>query len=82
MNGVATIQKIIVWNRTEVQSGDLSNSDVRILDGSGKEVNTRHIDKSSGVQKIEFDFNDAVGSYVEVQLRGTNYLQLAEAQVF
>lgn len=24
--GVATIQKIIVWNRTEVQSGDLSNS--------------------------------------------------------
>lgn len=63
MDGVGIIQKITEWNRTEVQSGDLSNSDVRILDGSGKEVDSRHVDKSSGVQKIEFDFNDVVGSY-------------------
>jgi len=83
LNGVFTIQKIIIFNRTDKNSHRLGNSDLRILDTSGKEVATKYIDAAMGKEhKLEFDFNEVVGSYVEVKLRGSAYLQLAEVQVF
>ena len=84
LNGVATIKKIIVWNRTDGWSYRLTNTEVRILDIHGNIVDAKTIGEATNIEKFELDFDDVIGSIVMLQRVSDNDepLQLAEVQVF
>ncbi|MEH2464139.1 discoidin domain-containing protein [Nostoc sp.] len=81
-----SLDKIIIWNRTDNGMGArLSNFRVLIKDNSGRVTFERTYCRGGRY------FNPAMmivlpkninGQYVRVMLNGTNYLQLAEVEVF
>jgi cytochrome c peroxidase len=75
------ISRVTLWNRTDCCSSRLSNYHVDGLDANGNVIVTQNI---SGVAGDKTDINlTAEGVYsVRVQLNGSNYLSLAEVQVF
>lgn len=76
------ITDVTIFNRIDCCGDRLQNFDVILRDSSGVEVH--RFGQGTGVQDI-FVFTLTSSSrarYVKVQLRGTEYLQLAEVQVF
>jgi len=77
----AVITKIVVWNRTDADSGRLTNSAVKIYN-NGAFATQKIIGLSTNKAKFEFDFGKVVGDKVVVQDVGTTVLTIAEVQVF
>ncbi len=75
------IGDIIIWNRTNCCSGRLSNFDVFLYDDDGELVLKQYIEDTPS-PSIKINVGGAVASRVRVKLRGTDYLSLAEVQVF
>ncbi|GAA3511430.1 hypothetical protein GCM10022393_26500 [Aquimarina addita] len=75
------IGDIVIWNRTNCCSDRLSNFDVFVYNDAGQQVyKTTVTDTPSPYVTIDAD--GAVGSRVRIKLKGTNFLSLAEVQVF
>ncbi len=72
---------IVIWNRTNCCSSRLSNFDVILYDNDGKQVASYYVANTPS-PSVTISADGAVASRVRVQLRGTNYLSLAEVQVF
>jgi len=70
-----------VWNRTDADSGRLTNSAVKIYN-NGAFATQKIIGLSTNKAKFEFDFGKVVGDKVVVQDVGTTVLTIAEVQVF
>lgn len=76
-----SLGKVNVWNRVDCCSGRLSNFDVKAsLDGTNWTSVIRV--PGQGASPTVVDFGGARGRYVRVQLSGTNFLSLAEVEVF
>lgn len=77
---------IHIWNRTDCCSERLSDFRVSVLDSSFSEVWGQDYNTAGGYPNPELDINplspSVTGRYVQVQLHGTNYLSLAEVQVY
>jgi len=77
---------IHIWNRTECCSERLSDFRVSVLDSSFSEVWGQDYYTAGGYPNPDRDINplspSVTGRYVQVQLHGTNYLSLAEVQVY
>ena len=73
------INSIDLWNRTDCCSDRLNNFDVRISRDGQTWTNFYYPGVAPTLLNTPIN---AVGRYVRVQLRGTNYLQLAEVQVW
>lgn len=81
-----SLDKIIIWNRTDGGFGQrLSNFKVLVRDNSGRVTFERTYCRGgkyfSPAMMIVLP-KDIKGKYVRVMLNGTNYLQLAEVEVF
>jgi hypothetical protein len=77
---VTDIGKVVLYNRTDCCSDRLSNFDVLVSNnGSSWQPVATYTDAAPA--QIAFSL-DVSGRFVRVQLRGTNYLSLAEVQVF
>jgi hypothetical protein len=75
------VNKVTLWNRTDCCSNRLTNFHVDLLDANNIVIKTQNYPGTAGV-KTEFNIS-ASGVYaVRVQLNGTNFLSLAEVQVF
>lgn len=91
LGGVKSIDKIKVWNRSDAATDRLSNFDVFVSDNPFISDDPAVIANQAGVirkhtageggRPTTFEI-DATGRYVRVQLLGTNYLTLAEVEVF
>lgn len=75
------VDTVTVWNRTDCCTDRLSSFYVELLDSNGAVVTSRYY---SGTQpkSQDFDMGGRAGRYVRVRLAGTNYLSLAEVQVW
>ncbi|WP_369434177.1 trypsin-like serine protease [Psychromonas sp. MME1] len=81
LDGASTVNKVVIWNNTDVDPDQLTDFHVDLLDVKGNVIVTRQHSGTAGV-KTEFDLS-ASGVYaVRVQLNGTGALILAEVQVF
>jgi len=78
----STILKIVVWNRPDCCKHRLSNSNVIILDETGTLIERREIGDASEKSKFEFSFDNLIGKTIKVQLKGRDYLDIAEVEVF
>ena len=79
------ISEIDIWNRTDYAPDRLSNFRVTILDASSVEVWGQDYFTAGGYPSPELTITlpgGTSGQYVKVQLNGTNYLTLAEVQVW
>lgn len=79
------ISSIILWNRTDSCSDRLTNFNVSIFDESMQTVYSENFYESGGtfLPNLEITIPENTnGKYVRVQLNGSNYLSLAEVQVF
>lgn len=78
------INKINVWNRYDCCWNRLSNANVDILDENGTVIETKNIGAQNNREQMvtELEFDNVRGSAVRVQLTDTDYLSLAEVQVF
>lgn len=74
------IGEVIIWNRTDCCSERLSNYVVELLNDAGDVVSA--IPVSSTSVKTIVDFEGTLGRFVQVRLKGSNYLSLAEVEVF
>jgi len=81
LSAVRTIDRIVIWNRTDVAAERLSNFTVSVLDGAGKSVFSKSIAGHPN-PSVSIPVPGVAGRSVQVQLNGANYLQLAEVQVF
>jgi hypothetical protein len=84
LGGSYAIDSIILWNRTDgnAEAGRFKNFDITILNSSGGVAWTDHCIDVAGASTL-FDPTVIIwGEKVRVQLRDTNYLTLAEVQVF
>jgi hypothetical protein len=81
LGAVHTIDSIVIWNRTDVAMERLSDFTVSVLDSSGKVLFSR---TAAGPPKpsLAIPIPGVAGRSVQVQLNGTNYLHMAEVQVF
>lgn len=77
------IQKIVIWNRNDVAKERLTNFTVSILAANGAVVFAKDVFTSGGfpTPSLAIPVPAVIGKRVQVQLRGTNYLSLAEVQV-
>lgn len=80
------VDSIVLWNRTDCCGDRLNNFKVSVLDAAQNVVWSNDYDVTAGVypnptQTITPPSN-TYGRYVKVNLNGTNYLSLAEVQVF
>ena len=75
------VNKVTLWNRTDCCGNRLSDFHVDLLDIDGNVIASK---EHTGAAAATTDINvSADGVYaVRVQLNGTNYLSLAEVQVF
>ena len=69
--------EIIICNRISGRDR-LNNSEVSIFSGSTL-VAKKDIGEASNV--MEFEYDDAIGDAVMVQLKGTDFLNIAEVEV-
>lgn len=75
-----SVDKVVIWNRTDCCSSRLSNFNVELRDATGATIQTRTITGVAG-QKTVVDFAGARGQVVRIQLNGSNPLSLAEVEV-
>jgi hypothetical protein len=78
---VYDIDSIVIWNRTDCCMDRLSNFRVSVLDGATEIWGANYGPYPSPSQSITLPDGTA-GDIVRVMLNGTNYLSLAEVQVF
>jgi hypothetical protein len=78
------IQQIVIWNRNDVAKERLTNFTVSVLAANGTVVFSKDMFTSGGfpAPSVTIPVPGVTGKRVQVQLRGTNYLSLAEVQVF
>lgn len=76
----AAIGEVLVWNRTDCCTGRLSDYTVSLWN-DGVMVGSQFFAGTSPATQ-SFSFDALVADTVRVQLSGTNYLSLAEVQVF
>jgi hypothetical protein len=78
------IGRIVIWNRTDMVPERLSNFRVSILDKSKSEVWGQDFYTDGGYPdpSLSVKVPNVSGQFVQVRLLGTNYLSLAEVQVF
>lgn len=85
LTNTCEISSIILWNRTDSCSDRLTNFNVSIFDESMQTVYSENFYESGGtfLPNLEITIpKNTNGKYVRVQLNGSNYLSLAEVQVF
>ncbi len=80
LGSMQQIQSIDVWNRTDCCGERLTNFNVVLLNESAGVVASNNV-VGQGGSPTSVQFN-ATARYVKVQLVGTNYLSLAEVQVW
>ena len=78
------IGRIIIWNRSDMVPERLSNFRVSILDKSKREVWGQDFYTDGGYPdpSLKVKVPNVSGQFVRVRLLGTNYLSLAEVQVY
>jgi len=81
LSSMRTVNDITVWNRTDCCTSRLSNYTVELLDDNLDVVASRSRAGTSP-RSLNFDMGGAVGRYVRVRLDGSNYLSLAEVEVW
>ncbi len=79
LGAVTDIGEVVVYNRTDCCSNRLADFDVLLYDGTKWVIAASHPGEAS--ERTVLSIN-AASRFVKVQLRGTNYLSLAEVQVF
>lgn len=88
LGGNFTISEIVVWNRSDELPERLGNFRVSILDSAMSQVYfsdhvyTEFIAVGADLKHSIPVIPDIDGQYVKIQILGTNFLQLAEVQVF
>jgi M6 family metalloprotease-like protein len=75
------IQRVSIWNRTDGVSERLSNFRVEYLDASGNIISNQNYPGTAGTL-VEFTNVVSNVQSVRIKLNGTNFLHLAEVQVF
>jgi hypothetical protein len=78
LGSVYPIARVEVWNRTDFNSERLANFDVRVSEDGLSWVDYHHPGTVGEVLALPIG---RAGRHVMVQLRGTNFLQLAEVRV-
>ena len=83
-----SIYEIVVWTRTtddchqQTDCGEhLNNANVEILLGNTV-VDTKHLGNMSQKDQVSFTYSGIIGDAVRVQHDHTDYIVLAEVQVF
>jgi len=79
---VNNIQQIDIWNRTDCCANRLTNFTVSVLNSTFNSVWSQVFSGTASTHEIFNVIGGINGQFVKVQLNGTNYLQLAEVQVF
>ena len=85
LNNMYPLESIVLWNRTDGCGDRLTNFNVSVLDKSLSQVWSQNYYTSGGTFLPSMTINLPINTYgqiVKVQLNGTNYLQLAEVQVY
>ena len=83
--GTFDLDQIVLWNRTDACSYRLSNFNVSVLDNLYNTVWTNDFFADGGypTSSLTIDLPDnTLGQIVKVRLNGSEYLSLAEVQVF
>ena len=83
--GTFDLDQIVLWNRTDACSYRLSNFNVSVLDNLYNTVWTNDFFTDGGypTSSLTIDLPDnTLGEIVKVRLNGSEYLSLAEVQVF
>jgi hypothetical protein len=75
-----TISEVRIWNRTDSNSGRLSNYDVTIIDRNDQSVWSSYQTNYPN-PSVSLDTGTVTGRYVMIQLRGNDALSLAEVEV-
>lgn len=75
------ISEVIVYNRTDNCSDRLSDYEVSILDSNQSQVWSNYQENMPDKGLIKLRTGGIAGRYVKIQLRGSNYLSLAEVVV-
>jgi len=82
LGSVKAIESIDVWNRTDSNADRLFPFTVSILDAAGSSLWSEDYN-TAGLAQMTFDPANIInGQIVKIQLRDTNYLHLAEVQVW
>ena len=85
LNNTYSLEKIVIWNRTDCCGERLSNFYVSVLDQHGGVVWMHNYFTSGGNPNPSLSINlpsNTLGEIVKVGLNGVNWLSLAEVQVF
>lgn len=84
LEDTVAIGRIVIWNRTDMVPERLSNFRVSVLDKSKREVWGKDFYTDGGYPgpSLTVRVPNVSGEFVQVQLLGTNYLSLAEVQVY
>lgn len=83
LDKVYDIEQLVLWNRGDNVQNRLNNFDIFILNSNANETEWSSLGNSTFFPSLAVDYNPAVaGDIVKIQLQGTNYLHLAEVQVF
>ena len=87
LNGVFEIDHVIIWNRNDSNrmSERLTNFTVSVLNSSMTTVFSKDFFTDGGTfySDLRIELPEGIlGKYVQVQLNGTNYLHLAEVEVY
>jgi hypothetical protein len=80
LGAVTEIGKVVLYNRTDCCSERLSNFDILVSDNGTYWLPV--VTETGTVQAQKIYSLNVSGRFVRVQLRGSNYLALAEVQVF
>ena len=83
--GMFDLDQIVLWNRTDACSYRLSNFSVSVLDNLNNTIWTNDFFAAGGWPdpSLTIDLPDnTLGEILKVNLNGTEYLSLAEVQVF
>jgi len=91
LGSAANLSEIVLWNRTDCCADRLANFHVLVSDTPFSGTSLARAQGTPGVTGLHFAgvmgqtgrfALSRTGRYVRVQLEGTNYLQLAEVEVF
>ncbi|MCX6623330.1 MAG: discoidin domain-containing protein [Acidobacteria bacterium] len=84
LRGAQSLSRIVIWNRNDVAKERLSNFRVTVKDAQGATTFTRDFFPAGGYPDLSLSIplGGISGRIVRVQLLGSNYLNLAEVQVF
>lgn len=85
LNGNYRIDSIVLWNRTDCCSDRLSNFKVSVLDAGLNVIWSGDYFTGGGYPNPSYTIalpSNTFGKFVKVSLNGSNWLQLAEVQVY